>query len=154
METKITKYLDSLNIPYRLLPHKKPVYTCEDAAKERNIPLDEMIKCILLADKDNNYFLTCCTADRKIDLRKVRGVLKCKRLNFASEKEIEEVTGYEMGAIPPLLVDIPVILDKGIEEKENVSISSGNPIAGIELKREDLINIAKPVVADIKQNEA
>jgi len=153
METKVTKYLDELNISYRLLPHKKPVYTCEDAAKERNVPLNEMIKCILLVDKGKKYILACCPADKRVDLDKIRATLNCKRLSFASEKEIEEITGHKIGAVPPLLIkeNIIVIFDNSISEKENVNISSGDHLAGIELKTKDLLKIAKPIIADIIQ---
>ena len=85
METKVTRLLDNRGINYRLLPHKKPVFTCETAAKERGIPLDEMVKCILLVDKDKNYFLACTPSDRKVNTQKVKELLSCKRLSFASE---------------------------------------------------------------------
>jgi len=151
METKITEYLDSLNVSYRLLPHSKPVYTCEDAAKERNVPLNEMIKCILLVDKDKKYILACTSADKRVDLVKVRETANCKRLSFASEKDIEELTGYKLGAVPPLLLkeDILVIFDKEIQNKKEVNISSGDHKAGIELSAEDLIRITNPVIAEV-----
>lgn len=153
METKITQLLDSKGIKYKLLPHEKPVFTCEDAAKERKAPLGEMIKCLLLVDKKKNYFLVCMTADKMIDTQKVKEVIKCQRLSFASEQEIEEVLGYEMGAIPPLLLktDILIIFDKEIEKKDKVNISSGDPKAGLELAPKDLISLIKPIFGDITQ---
>jgi len=155
METKVMGYLDSLNIPYKILPHKKPVYTCEDAARERNVPLNEMVKCILLMDKDKKYVLACCPADKRVDLDKIRAVLDCKRLSFATEKEIEKITGHNIGAVPPLLLKekIPIIFDNKIKEKKKVNISSGDPSAGIEIDADDLIKIINPIIMDITQNE-
>ncbi|RLJ07536.1 MAG: hypothetical protein DRP12_02025, partial [Candidatus Aenigmatarchaeota archaeon] len=111
MENKIVQLLESKRIRYRLLSHKKPVFTCEDAAKERNVPLNEMIKCVLLVDKKKNYFLVCLTADRMIDTKKIRKVMNCKILSFASDQEIEKILGYKKGAIPPLLLKtkIPIL---------------------------------------------
>ncbi|MCD6478720.1 MAG: YbaK/EbsC family protein [Candidatus Diapherotrites archaeon] len=151
METKITQLLDSKGIKYRLLPHEKPVFTCEDAAKERNVPLDEMIKCLLLVDKKKNYFLACIPADKMVDTRKVRDIMGCSRLSFASEQEIEEILGYKTGAIPPLLLktEIPVLFDSGIMEKEKVNISSGDPKAGLELNPRDIVPLIKPRFGNI-----
>ncbi|RLJ02087.1 MAG: hypothetical protein DRP10_02340 [Candidatus Aenigmatarchaeota archaeon] len=146
METKITQLLDSKGIKYRLLPHEKPVFTCEDAAKERNVPLDEMIKCILLVDKKKNYFLVCITSEKRVDTEKVREMMNCKRLSFASEQEIEEILGYKIGAIPPLLLktEVPILFDNAIMKKDKVNISSGDPKAGLELNPRDLISLIKP----------
>src|SRR3989344_2076920 len=98
MKTKITEFLDKKNIKYKVLNHSKEVYTCEEAAKERNVPLDEMVKCILLKSKDKFYFLACLLADKQIEPNKVREILNSKRLSFASKEEIKEL-GYEMGAV-------------------------------------------------------
>lgn len=151
METKITKLLDSKGVEYRLLPHQKPVFTCEEAAEERKVPLEEMVKCILLVDKKKRYFLACVSADKRLDTQKVRDILGCSRLSFASEKEIEEILGYKKGAIPPLLLktDIPAIFDNKIMEKEKVNISSGDPSAGLELSPKDLVSFVDMKLGDI-----
>ncbi len=148
MKTKITELLDSRGIPYRVLEHQKEVFTCEEAARERNVPLDEMVKCILLRDKTGKHLLACLAADKRLDARKAAAVANCKRLSFASPKEIEDALGYRMGAIPPLLLKTPVLVvfDAGISKKEKVNISSGNARAGIELRASDLAKLANPLV--------
>lgn len=151
METKITSLLDSRGIKYRLLPHSKPVFTCEDAARERGVPLDEMIKCILLVDKQKRYFLACMTSEKRVDTQKVRDLVDCSRLSFASGEEIEDVLGYKMGAIPPLLLktEIPILFDNGIVNKSKINISSGDPSAGLELNSGDLISLVNPKIGEI-----
>jgi prolyl-tRNA editing enzyme YbaK/EbsC (Cys-tRNA(Pro) deacylase) len=153
MKTNITKLLDSKGIAYRPLPHKKPVFTCEDAVRERGVPLGEMIKCILLVDKKKSYFLVCMTAEKMVDTKAVREALGCSRLSFASEKEIEDVLGCKLGAIPPLLpkTNIPILFDSSIATKESVNISSGDPKAGLELSSKDLIGLVKPKFGDFSR---
>ncbi len=151
MPTRVTGLLDTGGINYRLLPHKKEVFTCETAAEERGVPLDEMVKSILLVDTKKNYFLACATSEKRIDTKKVKELLNCKKLSFASEKEIEEILGYTMGAIPPLLLktNIPVVFDNEIINKEKVNICTGDPKAGLELNPVDLINLVNPKFGDI-----
>ncbi len=150
-KTKATQLLDSKGIKCKFLPHKKAVFTCEDAAKERNVPLDEMIKCILLVDKHKNYFLACVTADRRLDTRKIRSMRGCSRLSFASKQEIKEITGYEIGAIPPLALqkDIAIIFDEFILRKKKVNISSGDTRFGLELSPKDLVVLVRPRIGNI-----
>jgi len=151
MQTKITELLSKNNISFRLLPCSKPVFTCEEAAQQRGISINEMIKCILLVDKDKKYFLACLQGDKQLDPNKVRELVECKRLSFASKQEISEILGYEMGAVPPLLLrnQIQIIFDDEIKRLEKCNISSGDPIFGLELKASDLISLVKPLFGSI-----
>jgi len=151
LASKILQLLDSEGIEYRLLPHASPAYTCEAAAEERKVPLGEMIKCILLVDRKKGYYLICTSADRMVDTKKARNMLNSTRLSFASAHQIEEILGYKMGAVPPLLLkeDIPVVFDSGILEKRKVNISSGDPMLGIELQSGALVSLVKPQLGDV-----
>jgi Cys-tRNA(Pro) deacylase len=151
MDTEVTLFLDSRGIEYRRLPHANPAYTCEAAAEERKVPLNEMIKSILLVDRKKNYYLVGIPADRMVDTKKVRNMLDSTRLSFASKEEIEEVSGYVMGAVPPLLLktDIPVLFDHHIREVDRVNISSGDPRLGLELNSEDLVVLINPTFGDL-----
>ena len=74
-----------------------------------------------------------------------------RRLHFASPDEIEALTGCVMGAVAPIgLPDhVPVVFDEGVLRWEWVSISSGDPMAGLELQARDLQRIAGAAVASI-----
>ena len=52
IRTKIIDLLDTHKISYRLLQHSEPVFTVEEAAAQRGVSKDEMVKSILLRDKD------------------------------------------------------------------------------------------------------
>ena len=49
--SRITDLLDERGIDYRLLPHESPVYTVEEAARQRDVVMEEMVKCILLVNR-------------------------------------------------------------------------------------------------------
>jgi prolyl-tRNA editing enzyme YbaK/EbsC (Cys-tRNA(Pro) deacylase) len=76
-----------------------------------------------------------------------------KRLTFATADEIREVTGYVQGAVAPLCLpdDVPVIFDETIAGLQKVNISSGDPMAGLELDPQDLIRLADAQMATIAE---
>jgi prolyl-tRNA editing enzyme YbaK/EbsC (Cys-tRNA(Pro) deacylase) len=49
--------------------------------------------------------------------------------------------------------DIPVLFDKGIADCKKVNISSGDPMAGLELATEDLFRVARAQLAQIAAKE-
>ena len=152
-KTNITELLDSKGVEYRLLPHDKEVFTCEEAAKVRGVVLEEMVKCILLIDKDGKYVLAALLADKKLDPNKAGKIAGTKRLSFATKEQIKEILGYTMGAVPPFVFDADtiVVFDNEIMKKEKVSISSGDTKCGIEVSPKDLIGVIKPKIGDIKK---
>jgi prolyl-tRNA editing enzyme YbaK/EbsC (Cys-tRNA(Pro) deacylase) len=150
--TKITKLLDFHAIPYRVLPHSEPVFTVEMAATQRGVVLEEMVKSILLRErKKHRFVMACVTGDSRLDPQAVRAHLpgEWKRLSFASAEEITAHTGYMKGSIAPLCLPdhIPVVFDDAIARCAKVNISSGDPLAGLELTTSDLIRLSNPIIA-------
>jgi Cys-tRNA(Pro)/Cys-tRNA(Cys) deacylase len=146
LKTKITELLDANHINYRVLPHSEPVFTVETAAAQRGVVLEEMVKSILLRDKDHRYVMACLRGPDRLDTQAVRASLPnhWKRLTFATAAEISAVTGYVQGAVAPLCLpaNVPVIFDEAIAGCAKVNISSGDPLAGLELSTADLARMA------------
>ena len=155
LKTHITDLLDRHNIPYQVLPHSEPVYTVEAAARQRGAPVEEMVKSILLRDKKRRYVMACIPGDARLDPKAVRAHLLegWKRLSFASSAEVLAVTGCVQGAVAPLGLpeEIPVIFDQAIAGLKHVNISSGDPIAGLELAAGDLIAVSGAQLAPISE---
>ena len=155
-QTRITDLLDLHSIIYRVLPHSEPVYTVEAAARQRGAPVEEMVKSILLRDKNRRYVMACVLGNARLDPKAVRAYLPVgwKRLSFASSAEILAVTGCVRGAVAPLGLpeDVPVIFDEGIARCKKTNISSGDPMAGLELSAIDLIKVAGATLAPISES--
>lgn len=154
--TKVTELLDEQAVPYRILPHEEPVFTVAAAAAQRGVRQEEMVKSILLREsKRHRYVMACITGEARLDPRAVRAHLpgSWKRFSFATAAEIEEATGYVQGAVSPLCLpeNIPVIFDEAIAQCRQVNISSGDPMAGLELDPQDLIRLAGAQVAPIRE---
>lgn len=153
IRTKIIDLLDAHKISYRLLAHNEPVFTVEEAAAQRGVSKDEMVKSILLRDKDEHYVMACVLGYSRVNPKAVRTYVpqEWRRLSFATAEEILSVTGCVQGAVAPLgLPDsVPVIFDEAITQCQKVNISSGDPAAGLELKTQDLIEAAGAQIAAI-----
>jgi prolyl-tRNA editing enzyme YbaK/EbsC (Cys-tRNA(Pro) deacylase) len=153
IRTKITDLLDQHGIAYRVLPHSEPVFTVEAAARQRGVVKEEMVKSILLRDRDGRYVMCCVTGEAQLDPQAVRAALpgEWRRLSFAGADEILTVTGCVPGAVAPLALPagVPVVFDAAIERLPRVNISSGDPMAGLELTPHDLIRAAGARVAPI-----
>lgn len=156
IRTRIMALLEQQGINYRLMLHSEPVFTIEAAAAQRGVVKEEMVKSILLREsKSKRYVMGCVTGEARLDPQAVRTYLPgaWKRLTFATAEEVLAVTGCVQGAVAPLGLppEVPVIFDEAIASCARVSISSGDPGAGLELDPQDLIKLAGARLAPIAQ---
>lgn len=156
-QTQIIDLLERNHVPYRLLLHGEAVFTVEAAARQRGVLIEEMVKSILLRDREGRFVMACVIGNQRVNPQAVRALLPAawKRLTFASAAEILAVTGSVQGAVAPLALPdgIPVYFDEAIARCHKVNISSGDPLAGLELAAEDLIRLAGARIAAIAAAE-
>ena len=155
-DTPVTRYLEQQGVGYVLLPHSKPVFTVAEAAAQRGVVADEMVKSILLRETGGRrYVMACVLGQQRLDHRAVRAALpgEWARLTFAGDDEILAVTGYPKGAVNPLCLpgDVPVIFDAAIARCRRVNISTGDLMFGLELDAVDLIRLVNAQLAPISE---
>jgi prolyl-tRNA editing enzyme YbaK/EbsC (Cys-tRNA(Pro) deacylase) len=157
--TRVIETLEARGIPYKLLPHQSPVFTVEEAARQRDVLIEEMVKSILLRDKKRQYIMACVRGDERVDPKAVRehvGDERFLRLQFATAEEIEQVTGgCVMGAVAPIGLppEVPVLFDEALKPCTRYNTSSGDPVAGLELAAADLIKISGARFAPIAKRD-
>lgn len=76
----------------------------------------------------------------QVDWRTLRQLVGQSRLTMASEEEVLAVTGYPIGAVSPfgLPQPLPIYVDAGVLEEEELSIGSGVRGTTIILRAADL----------------
>ena len=151
VHTPLMQFLTDQNIEFRLLSHQRPATTIEDAAQQRGIRTSQMVKSILLRDMGNQYALACTPGDRNVDPKKVRALLQCRRMTCVDQADVESITGYKIGTVTPLLLKryMPIVFDPSLLKEKEITISSGDRMAGLALSIDDLIQLCHPTIADI-----
>lgn len=152
-KTVAMRQLDALGISYSVHWQDKPTYDVEEAAHQRNLPLQQIVKSLLVVSASKRYYLVLLQGHRMLSLHKLGTVLGQKGLSMARHEDVATVTGYEPGAVSPLGLRrrIPIVADAGILAEEMVSISGGRHDLGLTLKPADLVRATYARVADIAQ---
>jgi prolyl-tRNA editing enzyme YbaK/EbsC (Cys-tRNA(Pro) deacylase) len=77
----------------------------------------------------------------QVSWRTLRSYLGQSRLTMASQKEVFQATGYQLGAVSPfgLPAPIPILVDESVLVPEEVSIGSGERGTTVILRRADLM---------------
>lgn len=127
------------------------VITSEDAAKTRGFELRQGIKSLVLTDGRGNWAVVDIPADKKVDGKKVAVLMGWSRGNvrFASAEEVFEVTGCEIGAVPPFghKEKIKIIYDKTIFENKISTFNIGLRTHSLKIPTEEMKVVFNNVMA-------
>jgi len=146
---KILELLDSAEVYYQKLEHE-PVYTSEDAAKIRDTNASQGAKALILY-ADKKPVLVVVPGDKKVDFKKYKTLTGTKDLRMATPEEVLELTGLEIGSIPPVgrAMDLPSYYDKSFEEKDVAAFNAGAHTVSVVMNAADLIKVEEPILADL-----
>jgi len=164
----IIRLLENNNVVLNIKEHA-PVSSPDDVAKILGVSRDELIKSILIrvnssevetssSEIRSQYYAVVVQANRKVDCAKLSYILgvKRKQIEIVNHYELEEITGFSVGGIPPFGYphSINVILDDRIRSLGMVYCGTGKRTESLRISVDDLIKVASPVIADISKDEA
>lgn len=143
LRNQITDILEKAGIQYTIKPHSMPVFTSEDAARERKVALNQIVKTMILHNRAGRVVVALLPGDRRLHIKRIDRMMGGGFQLMAPEK-IETITGFLVGAISPVGLmsrGWEMVADPGILENDLVDISSGDASAGIEVQAVDLIRL-------------
>jgi Cys-tRNA(Pro) deacylase len=148
--TPTTDYLTERGVRFTVKRHTKEALTCEAAAAERGARLSQIVKC-MVAESDRELVVMLLPGDRMLKSSKARRHLGAARLELVPAARLRDELGLTVGAISPmaLLGRARVLMDPSVLEEELVDISSGDPMAGVELEARQLAELLDAEVVDI-----
>ena len=154
IRTHAIRALDEMGIPFLVLAQSHKARNVEEAAAERGVALQQVVKTLLVRRPDRRHLIALVRGDQRLSLKKLARLVDVKSLEMAPEADVPRITGYEIGAVAPLGLrrsDVPIFVDHHILEEARVSISAGRHDTGLELATEDLIRAVSGQVADITE---
>jgi Cys-tRNA(Pro) deacylase len=131
----------------------KPAGSIGEAALLRGVPVDSILKTLVVRRGEGDHVFVVLAGDRVIDWPKLREALGVRRLSLPDAEEAKAVTGYERGAITPFgaATELPVIIDAPISAKGDVSIGGGAHGVSVRIDATTLIDAVHATVVDVSK---
>ncbi|MEK6970383.1 MAG: YbaK/EbsC family protein [archaeon] len=148
---RILSLLKELDIPFHPFTHE-PVFTSEQAAAARQGNLHDGVKA-MVCETERGIILALLAADRKLDLEKLAGLIKFKKIKFASKEKVAAHTGCEVGSVPPFGFPhpLPTYVDETVFDHENAEFNIGLHTESVRIKTIDLRKILPQKLLDFAQ---
>jgi len=139
--TPVTRALDDLRVPYRFFRHPGTVHSVEQAAQERGMSVDQVVRSLVFRLAADQFVMVLMAGTRQVSWPLLRKHLGQSRLRLATEAEVRQQTGYPLGAVSPFGLPAPmrVLVDESVVAQEEVSLGSGERGTTVILKTGDLM---------------
>ena len=137
-------------IPHRVVRTAVPE-SAEESAAFQAIPLDALLRTIVVRRGTDDYLFVLVPAGRRFDWPKLRGHLGVNRLTLPDADEARDVTGYVRYTITPFGASHawPVIVDASAMSQPVVSVGGGIRGVNLHLAPADLVEALGASVADL-----
>ncbi len=150
---KLAGYLRNEGVNARILTFKKHTMTVEDAERQLGIGRERIIKSMLFVDEMGVPVLGIVTGDKKVSEKKLLEVYGAQRVKIARPSAVKSLTGYEVGALPPVghKRAVKTFIDPKVMTFDKVYGGGGAINALLEIDPRDVKRLTEAEVVDISE---
>ena len=141
----------ALGPSFTVVEFDESTHTAQEAASAIGCAVAQIAKSIIFrAAQSGRAVLVIASGANKVDEKKIRALLG-EKIERASPEFVREMTGFDVGGVPPLAHAQPctVYLDEDLKNFPTLWAAGGTPNAVFEIGFDDLVSRAGAVVADV-----
>ena len=152
-KTNAARLLDQLGIVYerRTYDVDPNDLTAISVARKIGLPPEQVFKTLLTTTNTGDHIFAVVPGDAELDPRKLAAVAGAKRVELASLREVEPLTGYIRGGVTVLAARKPfaAFADETVELFDTISVSAGQRGLQLLLSPADYLRATAATVADL-----
>ena len=115
------------------------------------LDIAKIAKVIVFLADDEKPLMAVIPGNTKVDQQKLKKVVDAKKLRLATPEQIVELTGYLIGATPPVALakEMQVYIDLHTLREEVLYIGGGELNSILKIRSYDLVRIVEGDIVDI-----
>lgn len=145
------RLLEQQKVAYTAHEFPDTIHSADGVADYLGKPRDSVYKTLVVLPPAGKPMLVIVAGSRELDLKKLAKAVGAKKVQMASHKEAEQLTGLLTGGISALALlhkNFSVYLDRPALQLERVLVSAGKRGVNLELSVQDLIRITRAKVIE------
>ena len=152
-KTNAARLLDRLGILYELRTYAvdENDLTAITVARKIGMPPEQVFKTLLTRTNAGEHVFGVVPGDAELDPKKLAHACGAKKVELASLKDVEPLTGYVRGGVTVMGAKrhFPAFIDETIELFELVSVSAGQRGLQLVLSPADYLRATEGTLADL-----
>lgn len=157
-KTNAARLLDSLGIIYELRTYEVDPddLSAISVARKIGLPAEQVFKTLLTRTNAGEHLFAVIPGDAELDLKKLAHAANAKKIELASLKDVEPLTGYIRGGVTVMGAKktFPAYADETIELFNIISVSAGLRGLQLLLSPADYLRAADATLVDLTKASA
>ncbi|MDY6778047.1 MAG: YbaK/EbsC family protein [Candidatus Nanohaloarchaea archaeon] len=125
MVDQLERYIESSVIEGTIIELGDSTKTAKQAASALGTSEENIIKSLVFL-ADGEPVLVIVPGPARVDEERLAEVLEADKVEMASPDQVEELTGYSVGEVPPVSLDLRKVIDESVVEKRTVYGGGGS----------------------------
>jgi len=155
MKTNAARILEQAGIHFKVREYQTDPnhLSAEAVAKKIGLPPEQVFKTLVVKGDRNGVCLAVIPGNTELDLKTLARMTGDRKMELASLKEVQPLTGYIRGGVTALACKkaYPVYIDETAILFDIISVSAGMRGLQILLNPDDYIRILAATVSEIAQ---
>ena len=117
--------LEKSKYTYEIIRHEKPILSRQAGSEYFGIEVGQTAPTLIIKT-DKGFFALIVSGDRtKVNFEKIADILNCSKVKLASSDEVQEVTGFQIGSVCMVGLDLPCVIDKRLSHYDYIYGGTG-----------------------------
>jgi len=136
--SELEAILKDNKIDYEIINHESSIRSAQEGAEYFGIEMGQTAPTLVLKS-EKEYFAIILSGDYgRIDFEDLKALLKCNELKLAKPKEVEQIMGYTIGAVPLLGHGLSTVIDRQLNRYCYVYGGTGIATSTLKINPRDL----------------
>ncbi|WHY58306.1 aminoacyl-tRNA deacylase [Peribacillus simplex] len=143
---ELQEILEKSKYTYEIIQHEKPILSKQDGTKYFGIEVGQTAPTLIL-NSDKGFFVLILSGSRsKVNFEKIADILGCSKVKLASPEEVQKVSGFQVGSVPMVGIDLPCVIDKRLFHYDFIYGGSGQSTSTLKIEPQALNELNHVIV--------
>lgn len=145
------RLLEANDVDYEVFSYPPERHSALEVAEMAGVPPALVYKTLVVLRERGKPLLVMVAADRELDLKRLAASLDEKKVQMASQREAERLTGLQVGGISALALlnrGFDIYIDRAATALATLFVSAGQRGTNLRLAVHDLIRVTGARVVD------
>ncbi len=138
---EIEVFLRKNSADFELLKQDKPILSAADAAEY--YPVEKAAPTFVLQTEDGLIGCIVSVNSGRLNFEQLKQKFGYTKLKMADRKKIESQTGYEVGSIPLIGLEVPCLFDNTLLKYDYIYGGAGNELVTLKIAPQDVMRLNK-----------
>jgi Cys-tRNA(Pro)/Cys-tRNA(Cys) deacylase len=143
---ELQSILESSKFTYAIIEHEKPILSKQDGVKYLGIEVGQTAPTLVLKTDKGLFALIVSGSRSKVNFEKLADILGCSTVKLASPEEVQKVTGYQVGSVRMVGLDLPCVIDKRLLQYDYIYGGTGQSTYTLKIEPQALIEFNQVIV--------